>query len=184
MTVVDNIVALYRERGAADYGGEPVSQLDHALQCAALARRAGAAPALIAAALLHDVGHLLEPDGEPSIERGEDARHEVVALGFLSPWFGPDVTAPIRLHVDAKRYLVATDSTYRATLSAVSIRSLAVQGGPFSPTEAEAFAAKPFAAEAARARRWDDEAKVRGAPTEPMDAFRGLLASCLSNDRE
>lgn len=183
MSVVDNIVALYRERGAADYGGEPISQLDHALQCATLARRARAAPSLIAAALLHDIGHLLEPDGEPAIQRGEDARHEVVALGFLSPWFGPDVTAPIRLHVDAKRYLVATDSTYHATLSPASIRSLEVQGGPFSPAEAEAFAARPFAAEAARVRRWDDEAKVCGAPAEPLNAFRGLLETCLSNDR-
>ena len=182
MAIVDEIVSLYRGKGGDDYGDEPVTQLEHALQCACLARRAGAAPATIAAALLHDIGHLLEPEGGGrAIERGEDARHEVAAHNFLRPWFPSAVTDPIRWHVDAKRYLVATDgAAYRATLSRASLRSLEVQGGPFRQAEAAAFAARPFAAEAVRVRRWDDGAKTPGAATPPLEAFRGLLTACIA----
>ena len=180
MAIVDEIMALYQERGGRDYGDEPVSQLAHALQCASLAQQAGAPAAVVAAALLHDIGHLLEGPEHRAIERGEDAEHEVVADNYLSPWFGREVIDPIRWHVDAKRYLTATDPGYLGTLSEGSIRSLEVQGGPFDEADARAFAARPFFAEAIRVRRWDDGAKISGAETPPLEAFRGTLNECLS----
>jgi phosphonate degradation associated HDIG domain protein len=172
-------LTLLAERGAARYGGEQVSQLEHALQCAALAEADGAAPELVAAALLHDVGHLLHRHGDDAAQRGVDDRHEQIGAGWLARGFVPAVAEPVRLHVPAKRYLCATDPAYFGALSAGSVRSLALQGGPLTPGEAVAFLAAPHAAEAVRLRRWDEAAKVPGAATPPLAQFRSLLARCL-----
>jgi gamma-butyrobetaine dioxygenase len=159
MDIVDQILDLFEARGAAAYLGEPVSQTEHALQAAHLAIQEGASDALVVAALLHDIGHLLGPE-EDAAERGIDAVHEDRGCAWLAPHFGPEVTEPVRLHVLAKRYLCAVDAAYRGQLSPASIRSLELQGGALSREEAEAFSRNPNAAGAIRLRRWDDRAKI------------------------
>jgi phosphonate degradation associated HDIG domain protein len=170
---IDEIVALFETRGTARYGGEAINQREHALQCAALAERAGETDDTVTAALLHDLGHLLQEangvaDSSPT-ER--DDLHQFVALPFLRGVFSSAVLEPIRLHVDAKRYLCAVDSTYWATLSDASKRSLVLQGGVYSESEAAAFIAQPFAPEASRLRRYDDLAKVPDAPTAAFSSY-------------
>jgi len=162
MTVVhavDELLALYRARGHERYG-ERVTQLDHALQCASLAAADGAADSLIAAALLHDYGHLLDGRGHMAERDGLDGAHETVGAEALAAWFGPAVTAPIALHVAAKRYLCAAEPGYFEALSPASKLSLELQGGPFAPGDATAFAALPYAQDAVRLRRWDDWGKA------------------------
>jgi phosphonate degradation associated HDIG domain protein len=162
-TFVDEIFALYRLRGHEWYG-ERVTQLDHALQCALLARLAGAPDSLVAAALLHDYGHLIDDRGRLAETEGMDGAHEAVGADALSAWFGPAVTQPIALHVAAKRYLCAVEPSYCAGLSAASRLSLRLQGGPLGPGEADAFRLLPFAEEAVRLRRWDDWGKALETP--------------------
>jgi phosphonate degradation associated HDIG domain protein len=172
---LDAIAHYYAIAGDRMYDGEPVTQLEHALQSAAAAEAAGAAPALVVAALLHDIGHLVNDQGETPTARGIDDRHELVAARWLRPLFGEDVTEPIRLHVDAKRYLCCARPGYAATLSADSIRSLALQGGIFSAAEADAFVALPHAAAAVRVRLWDDGAKTAGAATPALDHYLAIV---------
>lgn len=176
---VSDIVYLLTTRGLRQYDREAISQLDHALQCAHLAEQAGEQPATVAACLLHDLGHLLAPrlDSQGDGPRERDDLHQYVALPFLSHLFPPSVLNPVRLHVDAKRYLCAVDPGYWATLSDVSKHSLELQGGIFSTEQAEAFAEQPHAQEAARLRRYDDRAKVAGAVTPPLDHYVPLLES-------
>lgn len=181
--VVDDILTRLAERGHAMYGGEAVTQLQHALQCATLARRGGAAASLISAALLHDYGHLVVNDGEGdegAAERGVDMLHEEIAAAHLSAWFGAAVTEPIRMHVAAKRYLCATAPAYHAGLSPASVASLKVQGGPFTEVEAQDFIATPFARDAVRLRVWDDLAKDTGARTPALQDFRVDLRAALA----
>ena len=157
MNCVDYIVELFETRGDAEYLGEPVSQKEHALQCAALARRDGAPDALIAAALLHDVGHLLSDNNsaQPEVE----LMHAEKAAAWLRAYFGRDVTEPIRLHLIAKRYLCTIQPSYFEKLSQASVESLALQGGRVSPDEAKAFEKDAYFEAALRVRRWDEAAK-------------------------
>jgi phosphonate degradation associated HDIG domain protein len=168
---ISDICILFARKGGRAYDGEPVTQLEHALQAATRAEQSGASPAIVTAALLHDLGHLLNDQGETPTLRGVDDVHQYAALPFLRGLFGDDVLAPIKLHVDAKRYLCATRSEYYDALSVDSKRSLALQGGIFSPQEADAFIAQPYAREAVSVRLWDDLAKVPGAPTPPLAHF-------------
>ena len=175
MKLVARIERLFAEHGAVAYDGarrESVSALAHALQCAQLAEWADAPPSLVAAALLHDVGHFIEPDPGEAI----DDVHELRAVPFLSEGFGPAVVEPVRLHVQAKRYLVATDARYAAMLSPASVHSLALQGGPMSAAEQRAFEALPHAEDALALRRWDDSAKEPGRTTPPLAYYLALLA--------
>jgi [1-hydroxy-2-(trimethylamino)ethyl]phosphonate dioxygenase len=176
MEAIDQILDLIAAKGGARYGRERVSQAEHALQCAALAEKEGAEKSLVAAALLHDLGHLLYAK-ELAEER--DDRHEHIASGHLSRLFGPDVTEPIRLHVDAKRWLSANEPGYFETLSAGSVASLKLQGGPFNEAESASFMARPYAAEAVRLRRWDDLGKVPGVATRAMTDYGDLLRSLV-----
>jgi [1-hydroxy-2-(trimethylamino)ethyl]phosphonate dioxygenase len=176
---IDTIFEILRTAGHRHYGESAVSQFEHAVQCAMLAECEGASPALVTAALLHDFGHLVNPDDHAATQRREDCRHEEIGANALGRWFGTAVTLPVRLHVPAKRYLTATDPAYAASLSAGSALSLELQGGPFRPGAARRFAAKPGAAEAIRLRRWDEAAKVRGAAIPDLEHFRPHLASCL-----
>jgi phosphonate degradation associated HDIG domain protein len=169
------VLRLFRERGDAAYVGEAVSQTEHALQTALLAERAGAGSALVAAALLHDVGHLLHGRGEDCAEHGIDAHHEGLGARWLARHFGADVTEPVRLHVAAKRYLCAAEPGYLDALSPASLLSLRLQGGPFSPEEARRFRAGPHAEAALALRRWDEEAKVPGLATPDLEHFRPHL---------
>lgn len=179
-SILDEIFRLFRERGDAEYHGEAVSQSEHALQAAWAAEKAGAGSVLIAAALLHDLGHLLHELGEDAVERGTDDRHEERGAQFLASHFGPDVIEPLRLHVAAKRFLVATDATYLARLSAASQMSLRLQGGPFTPEEVEQFRLRPHAAAAVALRYWDEEAKVPKLPTPDLEHFRPHLEAALA----
>lgn len=174
--MVQRILTLYETRGVRLYDGA-VDQVAHALQAAVLAERAGAAEALVVAALLHDVGHLLEEAGASA---DADAFHERLGARFLTAWFPPAVVAPVALHVAAKRYLVATDPTYAAQLSAASQRSLALQGGALSREEVARFESLPHADAAVRLRRWDDGAKVAGLTLPPFAAFTAMLRDVMT----
>lgn len=163
-------------RGREQYGGEAVSQLEHALQCAHLAELAGETPETVAAALLHDIGHLLMPSGETDAG-GRDGLHQYVALPFLRALLPPAVLEPVRMHVDAKRYLCTMEPGYWQGLSPASRQSLELQGGAYAVEDAAQFAAQPFAMEAIRLRRFDDAAKVPGRATPPFEHFMATLAS-------
>jgi gamma-butyrobetaine dioxygenase len=169
------IADLFASEGAADYLGEPVTQAAHMLQAAVLAERDGADDALIAAALLHDVGHFTGTVTGQDLMRGTDNRHSHTGASWLSQWFGLDVTEPVRLHVDAKRYLCACVPGYAAALSPASVYTLRVQGGPMRDDELAEFEASPYAAAACRVRRWDDAAKDPDALVPPFDHFRPVL---------
>lgn len=184
--VINQILQLFRERGDSEYGGEAVTQLEHALQAAHFARKTGASSALVAAALLHDIGHLLHelPDDAP--EQGVDDRHEELGQRCLARWFGPEVVEPVRLHVDAKRFLCATEPAYRQHLSPPSLLSLELQGGPMSEAEAAGFRTSPHCAAAVVLRRWDDAAKVQGMVVAGIDEYVSDLEAALeaSNQTE
>jgi gamma-butyrobetaine dioxygenase len=168
MTGIDAIAELFAGPGARDYLGEAVTIGEHMRQAGALAAAAGAPAPLVAAALLHDVGHL----------RSEtDARHGTGGAQWLSRWFGPAVTEPVRLHVAAKRYLCATEPGYSGLLSAESVRTLALQGGPMTPERVTAFEALPYARDAVAVRRWDDEAKDPAVTPPEFAHFAALLES-------
>lgn len=174
-----DIGVLFERHGGLAYSGEPVTQLEHALQSGALAEEAGAADALVAAAFLHDLGHLLNLQGDTPSAHGIDDKHQYFALPFLRPVLPECVLEPIRLHVDAKRYLCAVDSAYCARLSADSVRSLALQGGVFNDAQARAFIEKPFADDAVKLRRWDDAAKDAAMRTPDLAHFLGIVARVM-----
>jgi gamma-butyrobetaine dioxygenase len=176
MTIVDTIIGLFDQRGAATYHGEAVSQAEHALQAADLAEREGAPDRLVVAALLHDVGHLLDGQEEDLADRGVDGRHEEAGCAWLARHFSPEVTEPIRLHVAAKRYLCTVSSTYLDRLSPASRLSLSLQGGPMSDLECAEFERNPAHGEAVRLRHWDDTAKVPGLDVPGLEHYRDRLA--------
>ncbi len=175
MSVAQEIFAIYARRGAGAYFGESVSMTEHGLQAAHFAAADGAAPALIAAALLHDVGHLIADVPADIADWHRDARHERSGARWLAERFAPDVTEPVRLHVPAKRYLCATDPGYLAQLSPASVLTLRLQGGAMTAAEIARFEAEPFHREAVRVRLWDDRGKVPGLATRPLEDYRGLL---------
>jgi phosphonate degradation associated HDIG domain protein len=166
-----DIEALLARRGAEQYSGEPVTQLEHALQCATLAEAEGADDELVTAALLHDIGHLTQDLGDSPTLRGIDDRHQHAALPRLKGLFSARVLGAIGLHVDAKRYLCATRPGYHAALSDDSKRSLVLQGGAFDAAQAAAFIAHAGAADAVRVRVWDDLAKSPSMVTPPLTHF-------------
>ncbi len=178
MLRIDDIEIVFARRGAEQYSGEPVTQLEHALQSAALAEAEGADDELVTAALLHDLGHLLQDLGETPSLRGVDDVHQYAALPFLRGLFGERVLGGIRLHVDAKRYLCATRPEYHDALSEDSKRSLKLQGGVFDAVQAQAFIAQPGAPDAVRLRLWDDRAKVAGLPTPPLAHYLERARRC------
>ena len=173
-----DIERLFAERGGEQYTGEPVTQLEHAMQSAWLAEKEGADDALVTAALLHDLGHLLHDLGETPTGRGIDDVHQYRVIPFLRGLFGDNVLGPIQLHVDAKRCLCRVDAGYYDALSDDSKRSLALQGGIYSADEAQAFLARPGAPEAIRLRRWDDLAKTAGLPTPPLAHYMARARRC------
>ena len=168
---LSDIRSLFEQYGDIAYSGEPVTQLEHALQSGALAEEAGADEELVAAAFLHDLGHLLNLQGATPTERGIDDLHQYFALPFLRAVLPDAVLEPIRLHVDAKRCLCAIDDAYFDQLSADSVRSLELQGGIFNRDEAKAFLQKPYAEDALRLRKWDDRAKEKNRATPRLDHY-------------
>lgn len=168
---------LLQYRGQSQYGKEAISQLEHALQCAYLAEQANETSETIVASLLHDLGHLLaaDRDGVHEWDTEIDDLHQYIALPFLRARFPDAVLEPIRLHVDAKRYLCLIDPDYWSALSPASKQSLELQGGIFSEVEAETFISQPFATEAVRLRRYDDMAKVKDKAVPGLDHFAQYL---------
>ncbi len=183
LTLAD-IERLFSERGGEQYSGEPVTQLQHALQCAQLAEGEGADDELVTAALLHDLGHLLHDLGDTPSLRGVDDVHQYRALPFLRGLFSDTVTDAVKLHVDAKRYLCATRPGYFGALSDDSKRSLALQGGAFRDSEAQAFMTRPGAAQAVRVRIWDDLAKDATLPTPPLAHYLARARRCALHTGE
>jgi phosphonate degradation associated HDIG domain protein len=175
---IDDIFTIYAERADGAYGGERISQLEHALQCAALADEAGAGEHLVIAALLHDLGHLVHDLGSEPAARGVDDAHEHRGVRALAHLFAEDVLAPIRLHVDAKRYLCAVETDYFDTLSEVSVRSLQVQGGIFDEAGVAAFEQLDGWQDAVALRRWDEAAKVPDCQVPDMESYRQRLLAC------
>jgi phosphonate degradation associated HDIG domain protein len=172
---VDEVLALFERVGDHTYD-EVVTQTTHAEQTAARANADGAAPTLVAAALLHDVGHLLELEqGERGADLARDLRHDVTGPAWLADLFPPAVTDPIALHVRAKRYRCAIDPSYHELLSPGSRASLVRQGGPYDASDTSAFEAEPGWADAVRLRGWDDEGKVLGLEVAPLASYRALL---------
>ena len=177
MDIVQQIEELFDLHGHKRYDGareEPVSARAHALQCAQLAEWADAPEPLVVAALLHDIGHFIAPDATAD---AIDDVHELRGLGFLASSFGADLVEPIRLHVQAKRYLVAVDPPYLQTLSAASAHTLQLQGGAMSPDELQLFIALPHAAQALSLRRWDDLAKHPARSTPSLAYYLMLVES-------
>jgi len=181
MSMVDEIFEVFALNGGTAYFGETVSQLEHALQTAWQSEQEGAPDHLIVGALLHDLGHLLHGLPENLADHGLNGRHEELGAAWLARQFPAAVVEPVRLHVDAKRYLCAVDANYQTRLSTASLRSLALQGGPFSAAEARAFITLPYAEEAVQLRRWDEMAKVVGAKTLDLEAYRLKLEKMLRN---
>jgi len=170
--VVDEVLLIYAGRGDDAYLGEPLSVSEHAAQTAYFARRDDAPAALLVAALLHDIGHLLADVPEDLAEWHTDARHEELGGRWIAARFGAAVADPVRLHVAAKRYLCATEAAYAGQLSAASVHTLALQGGPMSAGEIEAFEQERFHADAVRLRRWDDVAKIAGFDAPGIASYR------------
>lgn len=173
---VDQVLALFEQWGADRYD-EAVTQLDHALQVAAHATAGGASDDLVAAALLHDTGHLLDLAAGPAAVRpDQDLAHEATGARWLAGLFRPAVTGPIALHVAAKRYRCGADPAYLSTLSTGSVASLARQGGPMTPAEQARFERHPTHADAVRLRGWDDAGKVIDGDSVPdLASYRPLL---------
>jgi [1-hydroxy-2-(trimethylamino)ethyl]phosphonate dioxygenase len=180
MSVAAEVLALYRARGAGAYFGERVSMSEHGLQAAWFAREENAPEPLVVAALLHDVGHLIEAVPDALADWITDARHEQVGARWLAARFGPEVSEPVRLHVPAKRYLCATDSSYFRQLSPASVHTLALQGGRMSADEVAAFEGEPYFREAVRVRRWDDQGKVAGLATPPLEDYVAMIERLAS----
>ncbi|MCJ2177191.1 HD domain-containing protein [Novosphingobium album (ex Hu et al. 2023)] len=175
-TFIDSVFALFDKFGSEHYG-EDASQLQHALQCAQLARQHGCSDSLIAASLLHDIGQFLDDAGNAAVKLHTDGQHETTGASYLSAVFGPEVTEPVRLHVDAKRYLCTMQPDYRDGLSGASQLSLELQGGTMSDEEAESFLANRYAKAALLLRSFDDAGKRPDWQVPGLDTYRAMLQS-------
>jgi [1-hydroxy-2-(trimethylamino)ethyl]phosphonate dioxygenase len=177
VNVVDEIRRIFERRATDAYFGESVSMKDHALQAAYFAQQEAAPTALVVAALLHDVGHLLDNVPDDIEDWTADAHHEELGSRWLAQRFRPEVSEPVRLHVAAKRYLCATDPQYFETLSSASVHTLKLQGGLMEPHEIAAFEAEHYFRQAVRVRRWDDQGKVAGLSIPSLEDYSALIGS-------
>jgi gamma-butyrobetaine dioxygenase len=175
------LITLMREmfegEGLRDYLGEDVSMAQHMLQAAGLARAAGAEDHLVVAALVHDIGHFTGVISGRELMAGKENHHDDAGADWLTGWFGPEVTEPVRLHVAAKRYLCAVDPAYIDALSDASVYTLNLQGGPMTDAEQKAFEGSPYFSDAIALRRWDDMAKDGGAHTPAFDDFAAAVSA-------
>lgn len=176
---LDDLLALYRQRAGRLYDLAAVTQLQHAVQSAHLAASADLGDAMVAAALFHDVGHLVVGHEEDLAARGIDDRHERSGARILDRLFGPAVSAPVSLHVSAKRYLCAAEPGYFALLSSDSVRSLALQGGPMSDDERLAYGRLEHGQRAVALRRIDEQAKDPDAVVPALEHYLPLIEGLL-----
>jgi [1-hydroxy-2-(trimethylamino)ethyl]phosphonate dioxygenase len=174
-TIVPFLAGIFERRGAEEYLGEPVTMAEHMLQSAWFAEQDNAGDELIAAALLHDVGHFTSEFGAYSPDDTEDKHHDDAGAEVLAPFFPPVVTECVRLHVAAKRFLCATDPTYFGRLSQASLHTLSLQGGPMTEEEVAGFRKNRFHDEAVRVRLWDEGGKVAGMKTRAFRDYEPLL---------
>ena len=177
--MIDRLMRAMAESAAREYGSERVSELEHALQCAELARAAGADEQITLACLLHDVGRYAVDQSlvadRVGAARGRGRGHHEVGAELIAPFVPERVAWLVRMHADAKRYLCTIEPGYHATLSPASRHTLTLQGGLMTPDEIARHAAHPWLADALRLRRWDDQAKVVGQVTRPLEAWEPLL---------
>ncbi len=165
---VDEIIDALIEMGSIRMVEPGMVELDHALQCAAELKLIRPNDLeLQVAGLVHDICH-----GRCHIRDHGEAGSEAVR-----DVFGTRVAELVRLHIDAKRYLVAVDQTYRSKLSAVSIETLALQGGGLSPGQIAAFEASPYAEDACLLRIADEAAKVAGREVQGLETWIETLKS-------
>jgi phosphonate degradation associated HDIG domain protein len=183
MRVSQEVLALFERRGEQAYAGECVSVSEHCRQAAHFAMRDGASPALVVAALLHDIGHLLETSADDREDLSVDAQHETVGGRWLAQRFHAEVSDPVRLHVPAKRYLCAGDARYVDTLSPASLHTLRLQGGPMSAVEVLAFESERYCRDAVRLRRWDDAGKVAGMASASLRDYAGMIDQQANSKR-
>ncbi len=181
--VAEEIMGLFEKYGKEDYDGEPVSQTSHMVQCAMQAMREGADAELIVGGLLHDIGHLLRHEQQTeAMGTFGVVNHEGLGAEYLrSKGFSERICAIVEKHVDAKRYLVATQPDYRSKLSEASLQTLIWQGGPMNESEVAAFNLHPFRDDIIRVRLWDEMAKDADAKFLPLDHFNTFITSCLSD---
>jgi phosphonate degradation associated HDIG domain protein len=175
VNIVEFIADIFERRGAESYLGEAVTMSQHMLQGAVLAEKDGASENLVAAALLHDIGHYTSEFGTLSLGDVRDNYHEEAGAAVLAPFFPPVITECVRLHVPAKRYLCATDPSYFGRLSDASKHTLSLQGGPMSRDEIAAFERNPYYREAVKVRIWDDGGKDPAMETPPFRYYMPLL---------
>lgn len=179
-TIVDFIGDIFMRRGSDSYLGEQVTMSEHMLQGAELAEKAGSTDEIIAAALLHDIGHYTNEFPDDALAQGIDNHHDEAGAAILSAYFPPVVTQCVRCHVDAKRYLCATDETYFAKLSEASVHTLGLQGGPMNEREVKEFEKNPHLEAIVQVRYWDDQAKVPNHKTPDFEYYAPLLQRVVS----
>ena len=184
----DLVMSLFAQHGHEAYIGEPVSQLEHAVQCAQLAAANGADDATILAALLHDIGHLLEHFSNGKMLAQMDGfgleNHDALGAEFIRQiGLGEKVAALAGSHVQAKRYLTAVDAGYYARLSDASRQTLRFQGGPMREDEVAAFEADPLHEAYTRLRLWDEAAKQTDLPLpDNLDIYRQMIINQLNKE--
>jgi 2-amino-1-hydroxyethylphosphonate dioxygenase (glycine-forming) len=189
--ITNEIMDLYAGYGGNEYAGEKVTQLEHMVQAAQLAEEQGYDEEVILAAFLHDIGHISEAaKGDESEEMSASRRmdgfgikdHEELGAEFLKEkGFSKKVVRLVESHVEAKRYLTATDPAYYAELSEASKRTLEYQGGPMTREEAEAFTQYPLFPLIIQMRKWDELAKIEHKPLPDLQHYRGMILHHLSH---
>lgn len=183
LATVDSILDFLATVGQAEYHGERVSQLEHALQAAHLARQDGGSDEEVIAALLHDIGHIW-PDEDSRMTNVGVIAHDAIGARVLSGLgFSQAVTEIVSGHVVAKRYLVSADLEYGSRLSEASVESLRRQGGPMSSEEAGEFSRSAYFSEKVRVRIWDDRAKAPGLEVPGLESYRELLLDHLTRQQ-
>jgi len=178
MSIIDEIFENMRRNKHVEYG-EQVTIVAHSLQTAVFAERDGADDLMIAAAFLHDYGHFIHDLGEDIADQGIDAIHEELGAAALQSYFVPELIEPMRLHVAAKRYLVATDAAYVKNVSPASMLSLKVQGGLFNAEEVREFEANPYYKRALQLRLYDEAGKIPDMEVPDYEYYRPYLKKAL-----